>query len=113
MENTTKSKTKIRLKSNGVTIPVSHQLTVNSYHSSVFFSENTSTNIISLRNLRLQYLFAYRNNYIMFIFHRESVVKPNMQFIMYEIGLHYFDSMDQEFTFFKTVSENKEGFTEI
>ena len=32
---------------------------------------------------------------------------------MHDNGLHYFDPKDQEFTFVKTVSENKEGFTAI
>ena len=34
-----------------------------------------------------------------------------MQFRMNESGLHLFDPRDQEFTFFNTVSDNKEGFT--
>ena len=29
---------------------------------------------------------------------------------MHESGLHYFDPRDQEFTFFNTVPNNKEGF---
>ena len=79
-ENTTKSKTKIRLKSNVSTIIVSHQATMNSYHRSVWFSEDSITNIIALRNLRLQYLVTYRSNEIILIVHRESEGKPNMQF---------------------------------
>ena len=47
----------------------------------------------------------------MLIVHRESEGKPNMQFRMHESGLRYFDPRDQEFNFFNTVSENKEGFT--
>ena len=70
MENTTKSKTNIRIKSNGGKMIVSRQATLNGYHNSVWFSENIITNIISLRNLRLQYLVTYRINEIMFIVHR-------------------------------------------
>ena len=34
-----------------------------------------------------------------------------MQFRMHESGLHLFDPRDQEFTFFNTIFDNKEGFT--
>ena len=34
-----------------------------------------------------------------------------MHIRMYESGLHYFDPRDQEFTFVKTISQNKESFT--
>ena len=90
---------------------VSHQATANGYHNSVWFSENAITNIIVLRNLRLQYLVTYRSNDMMFIVHREYEGKPNIQFRMYDSGLHYFYPRDQEFTFYNTVSNNKEGFT--
>ena len=95
MEKTTKSKTKMRLKINVNTIRVSHQATMNGYHNSVPFSENVTTNIIALINLRLQYIFTYRINKMMFIVHRESVGKPNMQLRMRESGLYYFDQWDQ------------------
>ena len=90
---------------------VYHQKTVNGYHNSVWFSENFITNIIYLSNLRLQYLVTYRSNEMILIFHRESEVKPNMQFRIHEIGLDYFVPMDQDFTFVNTISHNKEGFT--
>ena len=80
---------------------------MNSYHRSVWFSEDSITNIIALRNLRLQYLVTYRSNEMMFIVHIESKGKPNMQFIMHEIGMHSFDTRDQEFAFVDTVSEKK------
>ena len=67
---TTKSKTKMRLKSNGGTMEVSHQAAVNGYHSSVWFSENSITNIIALSNLRLKYLVIYRSNEMVLIIHR-------------------------------------------
>jgi hypothetical protein len=48
----------------------------------------------------------------MFVVHRESESKPNMEFRMYESGLHYYDPRkDQHITFVHTVSENKTGFT--
>jgi hypothetical protein len=52
----------------------------------------------------------YDSNDEMFVVHRESAGKSNMQFRMHESGLHYFDPRDKSFTFVSTVSENKEGF---
>ena len=111
MEKTTKSKTKMRPNINGGTIKVSQRSMVNGYHNSVWFSENATANIIVLINLRLQYLVTCRSDDMMFIVHRESEIKPKIQFIMHESGLHYFDRRDQEFTFVNTISDNKEGFT--
>ena len=67
---------------------VSHKAMVNGYHNSVWFSENSITNIIVLRNLCLQYLVIYRSDKMMFIFHRDSEGKPNMQFRIHDSGLH-------------------------
>jgi hypothetical protein len=47
----------------------------------------------------------------MFVVHRESESKPNMEFRMYESGLHYYDPRKyHHLTFVNTVSENKTGF---
>jgi hypothetical protein len=47
----------------------------------------------------------------MFVVHRESDSKPNMEFRMHESGLHYYDPRKEDhLTFVNTVSENKEGF---
>ena len=70
VEKTTDSKTKMRLKSNGVTMTVSHQATVKGYHNSVWFSENYITDIIVLRNLRIQYLVTYRRDDMMIMVYR-------------------------------------------
>jgi hypothetical protein len=49
----------------------------------------------------------------MFVVHRESESKPNMEFRMHESGLHYYDSRKEvHLTFVNTVSDNKEGFTQ-
>jgi hypothetical protein len=45
-------------------------------------------------------------------YHRESEKKPDMEFRMHEIGLHYYDPRKgQHITFVNTVSKNTEGFT--
>ena len=88
VDKTTKSKTKMWLKSNGGTMTVSHKAIVTVYHNSVWFSEKDTTNIILLRNIRLQYLVTYRRDNMVFNVRRESKGKPNMQFRMNESGLH-------------------------
>ena len=47
---------------------------------------------------------------MIFIVHRESEGKPNMQLRIQESGMHHFDQREQEFNFVNTVSYNKEGF---
>ena len=47
----------------------------------------------------------------MFIVHRETEDKQNMQFYMNETGLHYFYPKDEAFTFINTISKNMEHFT--
>ena len=104
-----KSKTKVQLKSNGGTMIVSHQATVNQYQNSVCFSKNNITNIVSLSNLRLKYLITYRSNMMVFILHGGYEGKPNIQAIIHQRSLHYFDQRDQGFTFVNTVFDKEEG----
>ena len=54
VKKTTKSKNKMQLNSNNGTMMVSQKATVTGYHKSVWFNKKTSTNIIALRNPRLQ-----------------------------------------------------------
>ena len=88
MEKKAKSKTKIQLKRNDGTMTVSHQSMANCYHNNVWFSEYTITNIVALRNLRLQYLVTYRSNKMVFIVHIEYGEKPDMKFRMHDSGLY-------------------------
>ena len=48
---------------------------------------------------------------MIFIVHICYEGKPNIQFRIHESVLNYFGPRDQKFTFFNTISENKEGFT--
>ena len=97
----------MRLNSNGRTMKVYHRVTMNGCHNIVWFGGKSITNIIALRNLRLQFPTTYSSEEIMFIILIESEVKPNIQFRMHESGLHYFNPSCQEFNFFNTVYENK------
>ena len=67
---------------------MSRQETVNGYHNILWLSENSITNIIYLSNLSLQCLVTYRSDELVFIVHRESEGKPNMQFRIHDSGLH-------------------------
>ena len=71
------------------------------------------TNIIALKNIIKQYRVTYDSHDKMFVVHRESTGKPNMEFRMHECGLHYFDpsAMNEHHTFVNTVAENKLGYT--
>jgi DNA gyrase/topoisomerase IV subunit B len=65
-----------------------------------------------MRNLIDQYQVTYDSDDLMFVVHGESESKPNMEFIMHESALHYYNSRKkQHLTFVNTVSENKTGFT--
>jgi hypothetical protein len=97
----------MRLKSNGGTMEVTQKATMEEYNKTVWFSTRSITNIIALRNLIDQY-----SDDLMFIVHRESESKPNMEFKMHKRGLHYYDPRkEHHLTFVNTVSENKTGFT--
>jgi hypothetical protein len=111
VSKTCKSTTSMRLKSNGGTMVVSQKATMPGYNKDVWFSTRAITNIIALSNLIQQYRVTYDSDDKMFVVHRESQGKPNMEFRMHTCGLHYSDPMNEKhLAFINTVSENKEGF---
>jgi hypothetical protein len=99
---------------------VTHKAEMAGYHTHVWYNRKAITNsIIALSNVIKQYRVTYDSADQMFVVHRESENKPNMEFRMHESGLHYYDSRTEsattinyngEFTFVNTVSGNKEGF---
>jgi hypothetical protein len=102
----------MRLKSNGGTMVVTRKAMMEGYNKTVWFSTRSIANIIALRNLIDQYLVTYDSDNVMFVVHRESESKPNIEFKMHKSGLHYYDPRkEQQLTFVNTVSENKAGFT--
>jgi hypothetical protein len=112
VERTFDSNSKMRLKSNGGTMVVTHKATMPGYQNNVWFSEKAITNIIALSNLIKQYRVTYDSDELIFVVHREPANKSNMEFRMHKSGLHNYDPRkDNEFAFVSTVSENKEGFT--
>ena len=83
-ENINKSKSAIRLRSNGGNMMASHKANVSCHHMYVWLNKNAITNIVSLKNMGDQYLVTYRNDEKMLIVHRETEGKQNMQLCMHE-----------------------------
>jgi hypothetical protein len=112
VSKTLKSTTIMRLKSNSGTMIVTRKATMPGYNKDVWFSTRAITNIIALSNLIQQYRVTYESDDNMFVVHRESQGKPNMEFCMHKCGLYYNDPRNEKhLSFVNTVSENKEGFT--
>ena len=49
----------------------------------------------------------------MFIVHREGTDLPNMEFLMHDYGIHYYEPTKKDLVFLKNLSKNKEGFSKI
>jgi hypothetical protein len=112
VSNSSKSRSSMRLKRNGGTIVVTRKATMEGYNKTVWFSFQAIKNIIALRNLEDQNRVTKYSGDVMFVVHRESESKPNMEFKMQKSGLHYYDPRkEHHLTFVKTVSEKKTGFT--
>jgi hypothetical protein len=91
---------------------VTRKETIPGYNKTVWFSTRAISNIIALRNLIDQYRVTYDSDDLMFVVHRESESKPNMEFRIHETGLHYYNPRKgHHLTFSNTVPENKAGFT--
>jgi hypothetical protein len=109
---TCKPTTSMRLKSNGGTMVVTRKATIPGYNKDVLFSTRAITNIIALSNLIQQYRVTNDSDDKMFVVHRESQGKPNMEFRMHKCGLHYYDPRNEKhLAFVNTFSENKRAFT--
>jgi hypothetical protein len=81
------------------------------YNKDVWFSTRAIANIVALSNFIQQYRVTYDSDDKMFVVHRESQGKPNMEFRMHKCGLNYFDTRNEKHAaFVNNVSENKEGF---
>jgi hypothetical protein len=112
VSKTCKSTTSMRLIINAGTMVVTGKSTMSGYNKDVWFNTRAITNIIALINLIQQYHVTYDSDDKMFVVHRESQGKPNMEFCMHKCGLHFYDPRNEKYlAFLNTVSENKEGFT--
>jgi hypothetical protein len=107
-----KSRSNMQLKSNVGTMVITRKATMEGYSKTVWFITRAITNIIALRNLIDQYRVTYYSDDLMFVVHRESESKSNMEFKMHKSGLHSYDlRKEHHMTFVNTVSENNTGFT--
>jgi hypothetical protein len=86
VSNTCKYTTSTRLKINGGTMVVTRKATMPGYNKDIWFSTRAITKIIALRNLIQQYRLTYDSEDKIFVVHRESQGKPNMEFRMHKCG---------------------------
>ena len=107
----TKSKSRLKVQSNGGSMYVTNKASIPGYKNKVWFSKNAITNIISLKHLIQQYWVTYDSNDETFVVHRDKDGLTNMEFQMHESGLHYYDPKNKQLTFVNTVSNNKESYS--
>ena len=79
------------------------------YNDRVWFSRSAITNIIALKNITEQYIFTYDISYQMFIVHRKVIDLPNMECLIHDSGLHYYEPTKKDLVFLNTISKNKES----
>jgi hypothetical protein len=77
--------------SNGGTIVVTRKAIMPGCNKTFWFSTRAITNIIALRNFIYQYRVTYDIDDLMFVVHQELESKPNMEFLMNQSGLYYYD----------------------
>ncbi len=113
LANITKATSPLRLRSNGGTMLLSKEATIENYDQKVWYSADAITNILSLKNVKNQYRVTYDSDNKCFIVHQKQFGLPNMIFKQHSSGLHYYDPQIQQgnFTFVKTVKSNKALFT--
>jgi hypothetical protein len=112
VDKTCKTDKKMRLKSNGGSMIVSHKASMKGHNNDVWFSKDAITNVIALSDLIKQHRVACDSKDQIFVVHRETQNKPNMEFKMHKNGLHCFDPRDKDFVSLNAVSGNEEGFTQ-
>ena len=112
VSTTFEKKTPMRLKSNGGTMKVNHNATINGYERPVWFSKNAITNIIAIKNIIRKYQVTYNSDKSTFVVHCKAAKKNNMEFRMHANGMHCYDSREDitEFAFLETVAGNKKRF---
>ena len=92
---------------------VNQKANIPRYNKRVWFNRRAITNIIALKNLTVKYIVKYDINEQMFIVHREGTDLPNMEFLMHDYGIHYYEPTKKDLVFLKNLSKNKEGFSKI
>jgi hypothetical protein len=101
-----KSRSNMRLRSNVSIMVVTRKAMMEGYNKTVWFSTRAITNIIALLNLIGQYRVTYDSDDVMFVVHRESESKPNMEFKMHKSRINYYDPRkEHHLTFVNTVSD--------
>jgi hypothetical protein len=82
------SKKTLRLKSNGGTIQIKQQATMEGFRDPVWYSPKALGNVIALKDVESKYRVTYDSDKSTFVVHRKHTGKPNMNFVEHETGLH-------------------------
>ena len=64
-----------------------------------------------MKNLTKQYRTTYDSNGKMFSINREGAGLPNMEILIHDSGLHYYEPPKKDLAILKSVSTNKEDFS--
>jgi len=103
----------LELESNRGKLPISSIADVDGFEKSFWFSEDATTNILSLSQVKQEYDVSY--NWDDFIIHRAKRRYPDMVFKPHLSGLHVLDVNDSRSqasnSFVETVAENMQLFT--
>ena len=110
VERIYKSNKKMRLRINGGKMVIDNKEVVAGYIKDVLFDKTAITNIFYLKNLIHQYRVTYVSLDQMFIVHVKENNKPNMNFIMHESDLHYYDPAEDSI-FINMVIDNKKHYS--
>ena len=73
-----KSKIKLKVQVNGVTLLVSHRSKIPGCNQTTWFSKKEITNMVSLKNITKQYIVTYYSNDETFFMHRKQAGLPNI-----------------------------------
>ncbi len=100
----------LTLRSNGGSMKVTQVASINN-STDVWFSRKAITNILALKDVKLQYRVTYDSYDASFIVWREDKDLPNMTFKEHASGLHVYDPSRKDFSFVVTVEENMKPFS--
>ena len=109
--NICKAKKNMTLTGNGGLMCVNKVADIGNNKPPKWFSKNSITNILSLKDAITRYRVTYNSNDMQFIIHWDEQELSNMLFKMHSSGLHYYDPLREEFTFVNAVSDNMGAFT--
>ena len=103
---------KISVQGNRGTFANKYKASMPGYSYDTCYSKDTISNIISLKNMIIQYRVTYDRENETFLVHQEASSIPDMEYKMHKSGLHVFYPEDiNNMVLMNTVEENMKAFT--